>query len=66
MPLKEETLVRQLNAAETERLNLEKQFEGSEAKKQPMWRQANAKVNSLEKRLEKARSRSGSEEAAAE
>ena len=66
MPLKEETLVRQLNIAETERSNLEKHFEGSEPKKQPMWRQANAKVSSLEKRLEKARSRSGAEEATAE
>lgn len=62
MPLKEETLVRQLEVAELERSTLEKQFADAEPKKQPLWRQANARVNSIEKRLEKARSRSVSTE----
>ncbi len=62
MPLKVETLERQLEAAQKERAAIEAQFEGKEPKKQPKWRSANAAVESIEHRLSKAQSRSASTE----
>ena len=59
MPLKVETLTRQLEQAQQVRSEIEKQFDGAELKKQPKWRQANANVTNLEARLDKAQSRSG-------
>ena len=62
MPLKAETLQRQLEVAQKERSAVESKLDGQEPKTQPMWRRANAKVASLEKRLEKAQSRSSSQD----
>lgn len=58
MPLKQDTLQRQLEVAQADRAAIEAEFAGKELKKQPKWRRANALVNSLTERLQSAQSRS--------
>jgi hypothetical protein len=60
MPLSVSTLNTQLETARSDRSAVEGQLDGQEPKKNPRWRQANALVSSLEKRLETAQIRTKS------
>lgn len=57
MPLSASVLNIQLETARSDRSTVEGQLDGQVPKKNPQWRQANALVLTLEKRLESAQIR---------